>query len=568
MNQWIDEKIGYLDSRIGRVPPKDFLFDPTKEFYEKLERIEVISPIEVVLENIDRGKLPFVTFDVATDEIAKHLGRSIPIIEFHPFRHNVNEPHIAGKIQVGGSVREIQISSNYKKKAMQLGTILAHEIAHDVLYSKGIILPDTQENEKLTDLTAVMLGLGKLFLNGMEERSGIMATKLCYLSFSDIAYAYVRINSIYEVPRKNYFINLTNSACSKVKPFFDKIDVKNARAVMKDIKKNCSEVQSIRDRVEKVYYQIRDNQELINENADSIKNEPEDGEMFVYLNSYEFQQKFERIIPHVDQKIGDVNKKLASEWKHTSVDTIPDTMQCFRKLDILITQIKKEVEQYLEKLVESLSVQEKYFPKRSDIVIERFKELIKEGKIKKAIRLSVKEDCKLLNNLGIEFAKKKDPLALEIFGRIIKLDPNNALAHYNRGNTYRDLNQQSMAIDDYNEAIILNPGYVGAYINRGNIYFRWKQYSEAIDDYTEAIRLNSSYMTYLNRGNAHVSLKQYLEAIDDFQMALKLKPYDYMARDNLKNAFSLLKEQEGVIIYAKTKIKSFSCNVLNWIKRT
>lgn len=31
MKEWIDEKIEYLYPLIGRVPPNDFLFEPTNE---------------------------------------------------------------------------------------------------------------------------------------------------------------------------------------------------------------------------------------------------------------------------------------------------------------------------------------------------------------------------------------------------------------------------------------------------------------------------------------------------------------------------------------------------------
>ena len=569
MRAWIDEKIDYLHPLLGRVPAKDFIFEPTKEFYEKLERIEVIPPIEVVLKNIDEDKPPFVTFDVATEDIAKHLGLNIPRTEFHPFKRNINEPNIAGRIQVGGSSREIQISSDYKEKAKQLGTILAHEIAHDVLYSKDITLSDSNENEKLTDLTAVMLGLGKLFLNGMEEKTGGMTSKLCYLSISDIAYAYVKINALYKVPIDKYFPNLTYAAYSKIKPFLDEMEVKKSRSMMKDVKEKCSEVRIARDRVNKMHRQIRDNQELINKNVGSLKIEPDDSRIFVDLNSYSFQQNFESHISYIDGDLCKINNRLDSEQERVSADAIQSTLQGLRDLDLQITRRKREVERYLGQLFEALSTQEKYFPKRSNIMEERIKELIREKRIKEVLILAGKEDYRLLTDLSIEFAKKKDPLALEIFDKIIKFDLNDAVVYYNRGNMYRDLNQQNMAINDYTKAIRLNPDYATAYINCGNVYFRLKRYSEAINDYTEAIKLNSSYAdAYTNRGNVHLRLKQCLEAINDFQMAVKLNPDDYAARDNLKKAFSSLKEERGMVIYVKTKIKTISRDIVNRVKGT
>lgn len=307
MKQWIDEKVEYLYQKIGRVPPKDFLFEPTKDFYEKLEKIELIPPLDVVLKNIDEDRPPYVTFSEAAKDIAKHLGRNVPRMEFHPFERNIKGPNIAGQIQIGGQSRDIQISTYYKKKALQLGTILAHEITHDFLHSRGITLPYSEENEKLTDLASVMLGLGKLILNGIEEKTGIEIVRLCYLSPSDLAYAYAKINALYEVPIENYFTNLTHAAYSLVSPFVGEINVKLARSMVDNVEEKCSGVRNLMKHVKKVYYQIRDNQELINKNVGSLKIVPDDSMIFVNLNSYSFQQDFEGFVHRRKSELSDIH---------------------------------------------------------------------------------------------------------------------------------------------------------------------------------------------------------------------------------------------------------------------
>ena len=560
MKEWINEKIDYLHRSISRVPSGEFLFEPGKEFYDTLEKIDVIPPYNEFFERFDKGEKPFITFDAATDSIAKHLGRPIPPIKFHSFEYSTNQSNIAGKIEVGGASRDIYISSDYKMKARQLGTILSHEIAHDVLYSNGITLPDTYENEKLTDLTAIMLGLGKLFLNGMEERTGAMTKKLCYLSFSDIAYAYVTINARYNVPTDKYFPNLTRTARYMVESFVNETNVEMARSMLESVKERCLEVKNVKYSIDKIYCQIVDNQELLNKNAGSIEITLDDSKIFVYLNSFSFHQDFESHISHMDGKISNINRKLGDEWKYTSINTIQNTLQRIKGLDLQINQIEKEMNRYLGQLFEMLSVQEKYFPKRSDTLVKRFVELIEEGKIKDALKMAEKEDVKLLNILGIKFAKKKDPLALEIFDKAIKLNPADAVSYYNRGNMHRTLNRRDIAIDDYTEAIRLNPSYANAYINRGNVYFNLKLYLEAVSDYTKSIEIDSVYAAHLNRGRAYLHLKQYSEAIDDFQTSIKLDPGDHVARDNLKETFDSLKRECGMAIYVKTVL-------LDWIKR-
>ena len=99
MKEWINEKIYYLHRSIGRVPSGEFLFEPDKEFYDTLEKIDVILPYNEFFERFDKGEKPFITFDAATDSIAKHLGRPIPPIKFHSFEYSTNQSNIAGKIE-------------------------------------------------------------------------------------------------------------------------------------------------------------------------------------------------------------------------------------------------------------------------------------------------------------------------------------------------------------------------------------------------------------------------------------------------------------------------------------
>lgn len=148
--------------------------------------------------------------------------------------------------------------------------------------------------------------------------------------------------------------------------------------------------------------------------------------------------------------------------------------------------------------------------------------LIEEGRVEEALKLAIKEDIAILNRLGVELAKKRDPLALKIFSRIIKLNPNDTLSYYNRGNVYRDLNQQKKAIKDYAKAIKLNPGHAS---------------------------------TYINKGNSYTSLKQYSRAIANYQMALNINPNDNIAYNNLKIAQTCLNQRKNRAINTENALK-------------
>jgi tetratricopeptide (TPR) repeat protein len=57
------------------------------------------------------------------------------------------------------------------------------------------------------------------------------------------------------------------------------------------------------------------------------------------------------------------------------------------------------------------------------------------------------------------------------------------------------------AISDFTEAIKLDPNYAIAYFDRGMVYDETKDYDKAISDYTQAIRLDPfNFDAYNNRG--------------------------------------------------------------------
>ena len=73
-----------------------------------------------------------------------------------------------------------------------------------------------------------------------------------------------------------------------------------------------------------------------------------------------------------------------------------------------------------------------------------------------------------LHLLGIVAAQTKNYAhAAELIGKAIKVNPNVAIAHNNRGNALKDLRDFESAVASYNRAIALNPGYAEAYYNRG-----------------------------------------------------------------------------------------------------
>ena len=72
----------------------------------------------------------------------------------------------------------------------------------------------------------------------------------------------------------------------------------------------------------------------------------------------------------------------------------------------------------------------------------------------------------------------------------IELDPNDAYAYYNRGNSKHELGDHDGAIADYDRAIELNPENAGAYFLRGNAKSKLGNKRGAAADRKQAIELD------------------------------------------------------------------------------
>ncbi len=117
--------------------------------------------------------------------------------------------------------------------------------------------------------------------------------------------------------------------------------------------------------------------------------------------------------------------------------------------------------------------------------------------------------------------------AISDYGEAIRLNPNDAQAYFNRGDTYYKKGDYDKAIPDYNEAIRLNPNLAIAYINRGLAYYG------AISDHDEAIRLNpNNAVAYGNRGYVYYEKGDYNRAISDYDETIKLNPNNAVAYGN------------------------------------
>ena len=136
-----------------------------------------------------------------------------------------------------------------------------------------------------------------------------------------------------------------------------------------------------------------------------------------------------------------------------------------------------------------------------------------------------------LNEQGRDAMDKSDwGAVIATEGDLLKINPQDAKAYYNRSRAYYSKNDLDKCLADVNEAIRLDPHYADAYNTRGIIFEEQGEGAKAIADFTEAIRLAPKYpAAYDNRAQAFIDTGEFDKAIADASQAILLQPGYSMA---------------------------------------
>ena len=82
--------------------------------------------------------------------------------------------------------------------------------------------------------------------------------------------------------------------------------------------------------------------------------------------------------------------------------------------------------------------------------------------------------------------------AIKVYSELLRMDPQNALAHSNMGFVYIELGKFEEAHACYDKAIACKPDHYYGYVNRANYYFRMEGYDNAISDAKQALEIKNN----------------------------------------------------------------------------
>ncbi len=116
---------------------------------------------------------------------------------------------------------------------------------------------------------------------------------------------------------------------------------------------------------------------------------------------------------------------------------------------------------------------------------------------------------------------------LLICDRILAIDPNLAIAWYNKSLSLSDLKRYPEALEACDNALNISDKFVRAWLLKGNVFFISKRYEEAVETYDHAIALDpNDALAWKNCALALYRLKRYEESIKAYDKGLAIEQDD------------------------------------------
>jgi hypothetical protein len=120
--------------------------------------------------------------------------------------------------------------------------------------------------------------------------------------------------------------------------------------------------------------------------------------------------------------------------------------------------------------------------------------------------------------------------SISLWTHVLKIDPRNTIAYFNRGHGYTDAGEMDKALADLNASEKLEPEFPNIYNDRGFIYFKRGEYDKALNEFNRSIALNPRFqLGYLNRAILWGRMREFEKAVQDLTTAIEINKYFYRA---------------------------------------
>ncbi|MFQ6127873.1 MAG: helix-hairpin-helix domain-containing protein [Thermoplasmata archaeon] len=196
---------------------------------------------------------------------------------------------------------------------------------------------------------------------------------------------------------------------------------------------------------------------------------------------------------------------------------------------------------------------------REDIAIESYRNALKinpqnEEAIQKLekLKISVKE----LMTQALSRSTLGDYLgALEIFDRVLRIEPGNTRALLGKGVAYRRLNKITSGIECLNLVLETDPENQAALLNKGGLLEGQERWEEALYCYNRLVEMNpKDEEAWVKKGDVHLELGMKEEALASYREALEVNPQN----QDVAQRYSALEGEVKEVLEEKKVIEQLS----------
>mgnify|MGYP000878740981 CR=1 FL=1 len=224
------------------------------------------------------------------------------------------------------------------------------------------------------------------------------------------------------------------------------------------------------------------------------------------------------------------NTRYAKELLEISAKKFPDNVEALLKLAelyFLVKQYQKGIDFANKALKLDENLAKAYYLKGSI-----YRESGDTAKAISSLETAIEQDNRFEDafyDLGVLYAARKNPLALEYYNNALRINASSLNALYARAKYLQDMGKFDEAMTEYAATVKMHGDCENCYYNMGAVTLEIKKDAQkALEYFGKAIELNPTYLeAYLARGYAYSKLKDKASARADYNMCLKLQPnYD------------------------------------------
>jgi len=140
-------------------------------------------------------------------------------------------------------------------------------------------------------------------------------------------------------------------------------------------------------------------------------------------------------------------------------------------------------------------------------------------------------ECGILlhNRARLHLANKHPEGAVDDLSLLLRFEPSNSEAYFDRGLLHKRANRHAAALADYDAALRWSPPYWEPHFNRGQVHLTMGDRDAALRDYARVLVLNPDHVhsrahAHCLRGLAALEAKDFVSAEQSFSLAIEADP--------------------------------------------